>query len=93
MGVSGADMAPLNRNGRKWIVAVILMYTMLTKQLQPLAFPTRARRTFRATMITEVRAVSMDRGALRAWIADRPEVAEQPLRVRPRLLTAIHATR
>ena len=28
MGVSGADMAPLNRNGRKWIVALILMYTM-----------------------------------------------------------------
>jgi CRP/FNR family transcriptional regulator, cyclic AMP receptor protein len=36
-------------------------------------------RTSRATTITEVRAVSMDRDALRAWIADRPEIAEQLL--------------
>jgi CRP/FNR family cyclic AMP-dependent transcriptional regulator len=34
-----------------------------------------------ATTITEVRAVSMDRKTLRAWIADRPETAEQLLRV------------
>ena len=32
-------------------------------------------RTSSATTITEVRAVSMDRDALRAWIADRPEIA------------------
>src|SRR4051812_22536677 len=36
-------------------------------------------RTSSATTITEVRAVSMDRDALRAWIADRPEIAEQLL--------------
>ena len=36
-------------------------------------------RTSSATTITEVRAVSMDREALRAWIADRPEIAEQLL--------------
>jgi CRP/FNR family cyclic AMP-dependent transcriptional regulator len=38
-------------------------------------------RTATATAITEVDAVSMDRGALRAWIANRPEIAEQLLRV------------
>ena len=38
-------------------------------------------RTSSATTITEVRAVSMDRDALRAWIGDRPEIAEQLLRV------------
>jgi hypothetical protein len=35
------------------------------------------RRTSSATTITEVRAVSMDRDRLRAWIADRPEIADQ----------------
>ena len=40
-------------------------------------------RTSSATTITEVRAVSMDRDALRAWIADRPEIAEQLLRCWP----------
>ena len=43
-------------------------------------------RTSSATTITEVRAVSMDRDALRAWIADRPEIAEQLLRVLARRL-------
>ena len=43
-------------------------------------------RTSSATAITEVRAVSMDRDALRAWIADRPEIAEQLLRVLARRL-------
>ena len=38
-------------------------------------------RTSTATAITEVRAVSMDRDALRAWIADRPEITERLLRV------------
>jgi CRP/FNR family transcriptional regulator, cyclic AMP receptor protein len=38
-------------------------------------------RTSSATTITQVRAVSMDRAMLRAWIADRPETAEQLLRV------------
>jgi CRP-like cAMP-binding protein len=39
-----------------------------------------------ATTITKVRAVSMDRDALRVWIADRPEIAEQLLRVLARRL-------
>jgi CRP-like cAMP-binding protein len=43
-------------------------------------------RTASATTITEVRAVSMDRDALRTWIADRPEIAEQLLRVLARRL-------
>jgi CRP/FNR family cyclic AMP-dependent transcriptional regulator len=43
-------------------------------------------RTSSATTITEVRAVSMDRDALRTWIADRPEIAEQLLRVLSRRL-------
>jgi len=43
-------------------------------------------RTTSATTITEVSAVSMDRGALRAWIADHPEIAEQLLRVLARRL-------
>ena len=43
-------------------------------------------RTTSATTITEVRAVSMDRGALRAWIAGRPEIAERLLRVLARRL-------
>ena len=43
-------------------------------------------RTTSATTITEVSAVSMDRDALRAWIADHPEIAEQLLRVLARRL-------
>src|SRR5918998_3200380 len=43
-------------------------------------------RTSSATTITEVRAVSMDREALRAWIKDRPEISEQLLRVLARRL-------
>jgi CRP/FNR family transcriptional regulator, cyclic AMP receptor protein len=43
-------------------------------------------RTSTATAITEVRAVSMDRDALRAWIADRPEIAARLLRVLARRL-------
>jgi CRP-like cAMP-binding protein len=43
-------------------------------------------RTSSATTITEVRAVSMDRAALRASIADRPQIAEQLLRVLARRL-------
>jgi CRP-like cAMP-binding protein len=43
-------------------------------------------RTSSATTITEVRTVSMDRNALRTWIADRPEIAEQLLRVLARRL-------
>jgi CRP/FNR family cyclic AMP-dependent transcriptional regulator len=39
-----------------------------------------------ATTITEVRVVSMDGDALRAWIADRPEIAEQLLRMLARRL-------
>lgn len=43
-------------------------------------------RTSSATTITAVRAVSLDRLALRAWIANRPEIAEQLLRVLARRL-------
>jgi CRP-like cAMP-binding protein len=43
-------------------------------------------RTSSVTTITDVRAVSMDRDALRRWIADRPEIAEQLLRVLARRL-------
>jgi CRP/FNR family transcriptional regulator, cyclic AMP receptor protein len=43
-------------------------------------------RTSSATTITKVRAVSMDRDALRAWITNRPEIAEQLLRVLARRL-------
>jgi CRP/FNR family cyclic AMP-dependent transcriptional regulator len=43
-------------------------------------------RTASATTVTEVVAVSMDRAALRAWIDDRPEIAERLLRVLARRL-------
>ncbi len=43
-------------------------------------------RTSSATTVTEVRAVSMDRAALREWIGRRPDIAEQLLRVLARRL-------
>ena len=43
-------------------------------------------RTSSATTVTEVRALAMDRGALREWINKRPEIAEQLLRVLARRL-------
>jgi CRP-like cAMP-binding protein len=43
-------------------------------------------RTSSATAVTEVRTYTMDRGALREWIAKRPEIAEQLLRVLARRL-------
>jgi hypothetical protein len=43
-------------------------------------------RTASATALTELRAVSLDRETLRGWMADRPEVAEQLLRVLARRL-------
>jgi CRP/FNR family cyclic AMP-dependent transcriptional regulator len=43
-------------------------------------------RTSSATTITEVRAALMDRDALRAWIAVRPEIADRLLRVLARRL-------
>jgi len=43
-------------------------------------------RTSSATTITKVHAMSMDRDALEAWITDRPEIAEQLLRVLARRL-------
>ncbi|GAB7067003.1 cAMP-activated global transcriptional regulator CRP [Mycolicibacterium hodleri] len=43
-------------------------------------------RTSSVTTVTQVRAVSMDREALRTWIAGRPEIAEQLLRVLARRL-------
>ena len=43
-------------------------------------------RTSSATAVTKVRAASLDRDTLRGWMADRPEVAEQLLRVLARRL-------
>ena len=43
-------------------------------------------RTSTATTVTEVRAVTMDREALKAWIDQRPEISEQLLRVLARRL-------
>ena len=43
-------------------------------------------RTSTATAVTDVKAVSMDRPALRQWISSRPEIAEQLLRVVARRL-------
>ena len=43
-------------------------------------------RTSSAITITDVRAFWMDRAALRAWIAERPQIAEQLLRVLARRL-------
>jgi len=43
-------------------------------------------RTSSATAVTEVRAVSMDRAALKEWISRRPDIAEQLLRVLARRL-------
>lgn len=43
-------------------------------------------RTSTATTVTEVRAMTMDRSALREWIAKRPDIAEQLLRVIARRL-------
>ena len=43
-------------------------------------------RTSTATTVTDVRAYTMDRNALREWIAQRPEIAEQLLRVLARRL-------
>lgn len=49
-------------------------------------------RTSSAIAITDVRAASMDRPALRGWIADRPEIAEQLLRVLARRLSRTNST-
>jgi CRP-like cAMP-binding protein len=43
-------------------------------------------RTSSVTTLTELRAALMDRDALRAWTADRPEIAERLLRVLARRL-------
>lgn len=43
-------------------------------------------RTSTATTVTEVRAVSMDRASLLAWIDHRPEISQQLLRVLARRL-------
>jgi CRP/FNR family transcriptional regulator, cyclic AMP receptor protein len=43
-------------------------------------------RTASATTITDVRVVSMDRELVRAWIADRPGIAERMLKVLARRL-------
>jgi CRP/FNR family cyclic AMP-dependent transcriptional regulator len=49
-------------------------------------------RTSSATTVAEVSAVSMDRDALKAWITDRPEIAEQLLGVLARRLRRTNDT-
>ncbi len=49
-------------------------------------------RTSSVTTVTEVRAVTMDRVALREWIARRPDIAEQLLRVLARRLRRTNNT-
>ena len=49
-------------------------------------------RTSTATTLTAVEAVSLDQQALRAWIADRPQITEQLLRVLARRLRRTNDT-
>ena len=49
-------------------------------------------RTSTVTALTQVKAVTMDREALRFWIAERPEIAEQLLRVLARRLRRTNDT-
>jgi CRP/FNR family transcriptional regulator, cyclic AMP receptor protein len=49
-------------------------------------------RTSTVTTLTEVQAATMDRAALRTWISDHPEVAEQLLRVLARRLRRTNDT-
>jgi len=49
-------------------------------------------RTSTATTVTEVRAVSMGRDALKRWIDQRPEISEQLLRVLARRLRRTNNT-
>ena len=46
-----------------------------------------------ATALTAVEAVAMDRAMLREWIAARPEVAEQLLRILARRLRRMSTSR
>jgi CRP/FNR family cyclic AMP-dependent transcriptional regulator len=52
----------------------------------------RGPRTFSAITVTRVRAASMDTDALRDWITERPDVAEQLLRVLARRLRHTNST-
>jgi len=45
-----------------------------------------------ATTVTEVRAVGMDRAALRRWMSRRPEIAEELLRALARQMRRTHST-
>ena len=49
-------------------------------------------RTSSATTVTETKAVSLDRPGLRKWINERPEIAEQLLRVLARRLRRTNDT-
>ena len=44
-----------------------------------------------ATTVTEVRAISMDRAALRRWMSRQPEIAEELLRALARQLRRTHS--
>ncbi|WP_394622335.1 Crp/Fnr family transcriptional regulator (plasmid) [Lentzea sp. JNUCC 0626] len=45
-----------------------------------------------ATTVTEVRAVGMDRAALRRWMSRQPEIAEELLRALARQMRRTHST-
>lgn len=49
-------------------------------------------RTASAIAVTDVKLATMDRGAMRTWIAQRPEIAEQLLRVIARRLRRTNNT-
>jgi CRP/FNR family transcriptional regulator, cyclic AMP receptor protein len=69
-------------DGRETLLAVLGPADMFGE----LALFDPGPRTSTVTAVTEVHAVTMDRRALRSWIAERPEIAERLLRVLARRL-------
>jgi CRP-like cAMP-binding protein len=70
-------------NGQETLLAILGPSDMVGELS---VFDLGPRTSSATTTITAVRAVSMDGDALRTWIADRPEIAEQLLRVLARRL-------
>jgi CRP-like cAMP-binding protein len=70
-------------NGQQTLLAILGPFDMFGELS---VFDPGPQTSSATTTITAVRAVSMDRDALRTWIADRPEIAEQLLRVLARRL-------
>lgn len=69
-------------DGRESLIAVMGPADMFGE----LALFDPGPRTSTVVALTDVQTITMDRGALRGWIADRPEVAERLLRVLARRL-------